>query len=133
MSKIAATSLKSRPLAAIVDEYYAAREERYELQRKADKMKKSEEELKELIIESLRKSKGTTGVAGRLASAQLVKKEKVIVEDWDDVVKFVKKHNAFDLFQRRLSDEAVKVRWEQGVAIPGVNKLKLDDLSISKL
>lgn len=124
---------KGRPLAAVVDDYYTMREERYALQRKADAMKKNEEALKEAILKELRASRNTTGISGKVASVQLVTKEKVIAEDWGLIHDYILKNDAFDLVQRRLSDEAVKSRWELGESVPGVNKLKIQDLSVSKV
>jgi hypothetical protein len=121
------------PLAAIVDKYYDARETRYKIQRELKVMEEQEKWMRNFIIESLQKTKGTTGIAGKLAKVLLVDKEKIIAEDWAAVDAYVIKNKATDLYQRRLSDEAVKERWERKEKIPGISKLHVQDLSVSKL
>ena len=130
MSKTAA---KTRPLSALVDELYNMQKDRYDLQNKAKAMKKAEDALEATIISALESSENTTGIAGKFASAQLVTKEKLVAEDWDAVWKYIVKNKAYDLVQRRLSDEAVKARLNEGEVVPGVQKMRITDLSLSKL
>jgi hypothetical protein len=134
MAKLEAkTSWKKLPLAAIADEYYSKREERYKIQRELKKMEELEKEMRAHIIEKLAASKGTSGVSGKLASVLLVDKEKIVAEDWALIDAYAVKTKSTDLYQRRLSDEAVKERWEKGVKIPGIAKMHIQDLSVSKL
>lgn len=132
MSKTAAKT-KGRPLAALVDEIYTIREERYDLQRSVKTLKSREDKLEEEVIKELLASKSTTGVAGKVALASLVKKEKLTVEDWDAFYKYVDKNKAWELLQRRLSDEAARERMNDGKIIPGVQKMQIYDLSVTKV
>ena len=110
------------------------REERYALQRKVKEMGKAEDTLEqEYYLDALVASKSTTGVAGKVALASLVDKEKLVVEDWDELYKYIYKHKAWELLQRRLGEEAAKERLNDGLVIPGVQKMKLKDLSLSKV
>lgn len=126
-------SKKAPPLAKLVDQLYEKQQLRYKLQNEAKKMKKDEEELEASIIAALAASDFTTGVSGKIAYAQMVEKEKIVAEDWDEIYKYVLKNKAFELLQRRLSDEAVKDRWNNDDIVPGIGKIRIKDLSLKKL
>lgn len=67
------------------------------------------------------KEAGTTSFSG--LGIQISMRDSTVpqVVDWEKVYRFVKKNNAFDLFQRRLSSSAWKDRMEDRKApIPGV-------------
>lgn len=74
------------------------------------------------------------GVIGKLATAKIVSKTIPTVEadKWPEVYEYVRKNKAFDLLQRRLNAAAVKARWEEGEAIPGVGKFIKKDISLTK-
>ena len=131
-----ATKKKEVPLpkqpAACADLLYTTREERLALQKKVDELKALESRIKEFFIDTLPKSQAT-GVAGKLARVTVVQKSSPMVEDWEAFYTYVKKNNAFDLMQRRLSDTAVKERWEDGKTIPGVGVNHYVDISMNKV
>ena len=124
---------KARPLAVMVDEYYAKRIARLDAQKKVDAMDAEEKKIKAEIIDALKATKNTTGIAGKVASVQLVDKESLVVEDWDALYRYILKNKAFELLQRRLGDAAAKERLNDGKVIPGVNRMHFKDLSLSKL
>ena len=43
-----------------------------------------------------------------------------VATDWAAILDFVTATQSLDLLQRRLTESAVKARWDAGVAIPGV-------------
>jgi hypothetical protein len=53
------------------------------------------------------------------------------VNDWEEVYKYIKANDAFDLLQRRLTETAVKLRWDDGIRLPGIETLRVYDVSIS--
>jgi hypothetical protein len=118
-------------LAAQVDALYKTRQERLKLNKQADALEKEEKALKESIIAELSKSKTTKAIGGRLATATLVTKQKLVAEDWELVYKYIAKNDAFELLQKRLSDPAVIERMEAGKTIPGITKINIDDISVS--
>jgi hypothetical protein len=91
-----------------------------------------EKALKLHIIDNLPKSKAS-GIAGKLARVSVIIKEVPQVKDWKKFYAYVKKHGAFDLMQRRLSEGAIKDRWEDGKKIPGVESFKVVSVSMNKL
>jgi hypothetical protein len=46
---------------------------------------------------------------------------------------YVRRNNAFELMQRRLSDTAVRDRWEAGQEIPGVAHFNKIEVSCVKV
>jgi hypothetical protein len=118
--------------AACADLLYTTREQRLALQKQVDELKALETRLKEFFIDTLPKSQAT-GVAGKLARVTVVQKTSPIVEDWEAFYAYVKKNNAFELMQKRLSDTAVKERWEDGKTIPGVTVNHYVDVSLNKV
>ena len=122
---------KPLSLAAKVDAMYNTRQQRLKLNKEADKLEKEEKALKEEIVAELSKSKTTKAIGGKLATATLVTKQKLVAEDWELVYKYITKNNAFELLQKRLSDPAVIERMEAGKTIPGITKINIDDISLS--
>lgn len=121
-----------KALGACADRLYELRQKRLEEQKKVDLIEAEEKALKEHIIQNLPKSEAS-GVAGKLARVTVVTKEIPQVEDWDAFYKYVKKTGNFDLLQRRLTDAAVKERWEAGKEIPGVKHFQVVSVSINKV
>jgi hypothetical protein len=121
-----------KALGTCVDKLYSLRQQRLAKQKEVDKLEAEEKALKEHIINTLPKSE-STGIAGKLARATIVKKEIPQVHDWDRFYKFVLKTKHFDLLQRRLADTAVKERWDAGEEIPGVEAFQAVTVSLNKV
>lgn len=121
-----------KAMGACADRLYELRNKRLEEQKVVDAIEAEEKALKEHIIQNLPKSEAS-GVAGKLARVTVVTKEVPQVEDWDTFYKYVKKTGQFDLMQRRLTDAAIKERWENGKEIPGVKHFQAVSVSINKV
>lgn len=119
-------------LAQAVDSYYETREARLALDKQAAAMKKKESELKEFLINNISKSEAT-GVCGKLMRATLTTKSEPTAEDWPAIYKYVAKHKAFDLLQRRLSTPAVMERWNDDKQVDGVGKIIVIGVSLTHL
>lgn len=119
-------------LAQTVDEYYEVRQLRLEKDREAAELKKKESELKEFLIDNISKS-DASGVAGKLMRATLQSKTEPTPEDWSLIHKYILKTKSFDLLQLRLSVPAVVERWNDDVSIPGVGRIQVISISLSKL
>ena len=98
-------------LARLVDELYATRAARYLLQQQAARKKEREGEIRKALIVALPKF-GATGLAGKLARAQLESEPIFVVEDWAKFYKYVQKTGEFELLQRRLAEGALAERAE---------------------
>lgn len=121
-----------KALGACADKLFELRNKRLEMQKTVDVVAAEETALKNYIIENLPKSEAS-GVAGKLARVTVVTKQVPQVKDWDAFYKYVKKTGQFDLMQRRLTDAAIKERWEAGKEIPGVEHFNAVSVSINKV
>lgn len=121
-----------KALGACADKLFELRNKRLAEQKKVDEIAAEESALKNHIIENLPKSEAS-GVAGKLARVTVVTKQIPQVKDWDAFYKYVKKTGSFDLMQKRLTDAAIKERWEAGKEIPGVEHFNAVSVSINKV
>jgi hypothetical protein len=123
--------LKTKP-GAIVDHLYNLRAERLQLQKAVDELKSEQKRIEDYLINTLTKEE-LSKLAGKVASVTLTKSEQANVIDWLPFQAYVKKHGAFELYQKRVSIEAVRERWAQGKEIPGLERFIALSLSINKL
>jgi hypothetical protein len=114
------------------DLYAEVRELRLAMQKIVDAVKERETEIKEHIINELPKSQNT-GAAGKRYRAQVVTKDVPTLKDWDALTAYMTRTGRFDLIYKRLADKPVKDLWEAGEAVPGVEKFKAVDVSITKI
>lgn len=119
-------------LARLADEYAETKDLRLKLEKEAEEVKKKESELRQALIDNIDKS-DATGVAGKKVRITIVSKKKPTVTDWDALWTHIRRRGDYDLVQRRLSDTAVKARWEEGKEIPGVEAFNVLDLSVSRV
>jgi hypothetical protein len=52
-----------------------------------------------------------------------------VITDWSKLETYIREYNAVDLLQKRLTPTAVRLRWEDGIAIPGVERYEETKLS----
>jgi hypothetical protein len=116
-----------KALGACADKLFELRNKRLSEQKKVDEIASEE-----TAIENLPKSEAS-GVAGKLARVTVVTKQVPQVKDWDAFYKYVKKTGSFDLMQKRLTDAAIKERWEAGKEVPGVEHFNAVSVSINKV
>lgn len=121
-----------KTLALCADELYKTREARLALQKQVDELTSRESAIKEHLINNLPKS-DASGVAGKLARVTIVTKVIAQVKDWDKLYAYIKKNNAFEFLQRRLTDTAIKERWDNGKEVPGVEPFNAVTVSINKV
>lgn len=121
-----------KALGACADKLYELKQKRLDMQKAVDVVEAEEKALKEHIINNLPKSEAS-GVAGKVARVTVVTKEIPQVKDWEAFYKYVKKTGQFDLLQRRLTDAAIKERWENGKEIPGVEHFNATAISLNKV
>jgi hypothetical protein len=131
MAKEAAFKLP-KTLAACADLLYSIRESRLALNRQAEELETQEKLIKEHLINTLPKSEAS-GVAGKLARVTIVTKLVPQTSDSDALHAYIKKTGDWDLLQGRLSDKAVRLRWEAGKTVPGVEAFQTVSVSINKV
>jgi len=121
-----------KSMAVCADKLYELRNKRLAAAKIVAEMEEEEKALKAYIIDNLPKSEAS-GAAGKVARVTIVSKEVPQVNDWEAFHAYVKKNNAFELLQKRLSDTAINERWEAGKTIPGVGKFNVTSVSLNKV
>lgn len=128
--------LKGGPIPETVgrtaDLYAEVRQLRLDMQREVDEIQARESELREHIINNLSAS-DDTGASGLKYRAQIKKKTKPKANDWSKIHEYIVENDRFDLLQKRLADKAVMDCLEEGIKIPGVEKIHIPDVSITKI
>ncbi len=119
-------------LATCADALYEATQARYKLQHQAKALEELETQLEEYLKAELPKRK-ETGVSGSMARIQLNPSSKAIVGNWDKFYAYVKKHNAFDLLQRRLNEGAYKERADNKEWVPGITQMEYTKVSCTAI
>lgn len=118
------------------DLYHDVRELRLLMEKEVEAIKSRETEIQEWIINNLSKS-DDTGAAGLRYRAQVRSETKPQVNEeqggWKALWAFIAKNNRFDLLQKRLGEKAVADMWDAGETVPGVAKVHVPKLSITKI
>jgi hypothetical protein len=118
-------------LGECADQLYRLREKRALLEKHVDAIKVEEGVLREHLINTLPLSKAE-GIVGKAARAVIIQKVIPQVQDWAKFYKYILKHKAFELLQRRPSDVAIKERWDSTLQVPGVVPFKVKIVSVTK-
>lgn len=114
------------------DEYSVIRAQRLFMEKIVEQVAGREAEIREHIIANLSKS-DDTGAAGKKYRAQIVMKDVPKLNDWTKLTDFIAETGRFDLIQKRLGEKAVLDMMEQGEDVPGVEKMKIPTVSITKI
>lgn len=109
----------------------AAREARLAKQKEVEELEIKEKKLKQEVIAALSKSKNKA-VSNGERLFQLKTTMEPVAEDWAALYEHVRKTGEFELLFRRINPASVKERWEQGLTVPGVNKIPVETLSDTK-
>lgn len=117
--------------AELVNAFLAVREQRLMADKTAADLKSQETEFKTQIIHRMQDGK-LTSLGGNNGITTLQIKKKPQAQDWTLVWEFIRERNAFHLLHKRLTEEAVKEYWSEGIPIPGVIEVDIYDLTISK-
>lgn len=119
-----------KSMGACADLLFDVRQQRLTAQKVVDEFKEQEKLLTDHIIDNL--PKGDRGAIGKHHQVSVYTDAIPRAADWDAIYKFIKRNNAFELLQRRLSDTAVKERWDDGKQIPGVESFNVVKVSLTK-
>lgn len=101
-------------------------EERKEADRQAKVLKKEEDELIAYAICRMHQL-GYLSYHG----ADIVQVDKFYISDYSQLEEYIVQNRATDLLQKRLTESAVKLRMEDGIAIPGVGVMTEEKLKLS--
>jgi hypothetical protein len=116
----------------MIDALYETREERLELERTANMLKKVETQLSDDIIKGLSDVDLKAGRGDR-ANFSFKKEEVPNVTNWPVLFKFVATTNEFGLLQKRISIPVWKsFKEENELIIPGTEVFELTKVSLTK-
>ena len=121
-----------KSLAACADLYYELKQKRLDADKVAAKLKAEETVLFHHLVNNL-STGDATGAQGKVARATIVIDESYNLTDYDKAWAWAVKNKAPDLFQKRLSKEAVELRVAAGKKIPGIEKVLVKKISLAKL
>lgn len=121
-----------KTLAECADALYRVRQERLVFAKQLETYKAMEGALREHLIDNLPKGKAS-GIAGKVARASIEVKPIPVVEDWAKTWAYIVRTKSYDLVQRRINEDAVKQRWENKVAIPGIGRFNDKRVSLEKI
>lgn len=121
-----------KALAEAVDLYKTTRDLRLAEQKRVDEIAEQEKLLKQHIIDTLPKSQAN-GIAGKLARAEITKRNVPIIEDERKFFAYAHRKGNEDLVKESMVVSAVQARWEAGKAVPGIGTFTVVNLSLTTL
>lgn len=116
----------------IIDSLHSLREKKRGLEAEIKKIEDQYHEAEEQLMARF-DSEGVTQSRGKAASCSITVSVSGNVTDWDAFNAFVKKKGYFHLYQKRLSDPALREIWEQNKSIPGVEPFSKRRLNVRSL
>lgn len=118
-------------LGRVGDLYAEVRQLRLDMEKDVEVVRARESELREHLIDNLSKS-DDTGAVGLTHRVMVRTKTKPKVEDWDAFYDYVSKSGRFDLLQKRIAERAILDMDEAGEIPPGVGRIHVPELSLTK-
>lgn len=125
---------KQADLGSEIDKLDTLRKDRQTKNQALEAAKKAEREQHEKVIELL-KGQRLDKASGQAITASIQRSEVTQVDDWGKVETFAKRNNALHIFQRRLSEPAIRefVQHRNGKPIPGTKMVEVEKLSVTSI
>lgn len=99
--------------------------------KKLEKLEKKYKEEESSLMDNIPKQ-DLDGALGKIAMAKINTLVVGNVTDWDQVYKFIKRTNGFDLLNKAFNNKAYRDRLENNKKVPGVKPVKVHKLSLTK-
>lgn len=124
----------TRPVAtgALIDEYWAVREEKRRLEADIKEAETRIEAIEKALMEKMDKE-GIDKATGRKATASITTNVVADVQDWDALWPYIAKNKLWHLVQKRVSDPAYRELLELGKKVPGVAPFAKRKLNLRSL
>ncbi len=122
-----------KSMGACADLLFELKEKRLAADKVAAELKAQETALSNHIIDNL--DKESTGAIGKHHKVRVLVKQKPQIKDFEKLAAWVKKTGRFDVFQRRLSEQAIMDTLAQpkNKGVPGVELFNAVTLSLTKV
>ncbi len=114
------------------DAYHEIRELRLAMDKDVKKIKARETEIHNHILDNLSAS-DDTGAAGLKYQAQIKTDEKASADDWEEIYDYISDNDRFDMLGKSLNQKAIKEMWDNDMKVPGVKKVNVKSVSITKI
>ena len=129
------TALKTRPLpvGTVIDQLWAAREEKRKLEEQVKEISTTITDIEEQLMERM-DAEGMDKATGKKGSVSITTNVVANVTDWDELYPYIAKNKYWHLLQRRASDPGFRELWDAGKKTPGVQpfvKKKLNLRSVA--
>lgn len=118
--------------AACADLLYQARAARLLVQKNVDAIAALESELKAHLIAAAA-AKKATGFRGKLALFTCEKVEQPVVSNWDKLWPWIVKNKVYAAVQKRINTECISEHLLAGEKVPGIDKIFVDKVSVTKV
>ncbi len=117
----------------VIANYFALREKRLALNRQADELEQQEKDILYAWSKDFEDS-GEKAVSevGTDFTLKATRKDVTVVVDWTTVLDHIRETGEVDLLQKRLTESAVKARWDSGKEVPGVDKTHKWDVKVTR-
>lgn len=122
-----------KTLAAAADKLYAVREARLAADKVIAELKAVESALREHLINELPLS-DALGVTGKLVNATITSRPVASIRDHAKFQAWAKRKGNEDCLKIKIDCdlEAIRLRWEQGKQVPGVERVNVKNVSLTK-
>lgn len=118
-------------LGEAIDTLYQARAARLAMAKEVKELQVKEAQAKTEVLSLLIES-GLAKASGKLATAGITTEDVPYIKDWDQVYKYIKENDRFDLLQKRIGVVAWRDLFKDGVLVPGTEAAVDVDLSLTK-
>ena len=108
----------------------SVRKQRLSLQREADLLEQKEKALQNYLINDM-VGKDLDVLTDGEDQVVLVTSVEPVATSWPKLLDYIIANEAVDLLQKRLTASAVKLRWRDGEAIPGIEKTEKHTLKFN--
>lgn len=119
-----------KSMGACADLLFETRQKRLDADKVAAGLKTQEQAIIDHIIVTM--PADSSGGVGKHHTAKIEKKTKYNVTDWSSYWAYVAKNKAWDLLQKRIGEQALQARIEDGKTVPGVEKFFVKTISLTK-
>lgn len=109
-------------------EVCAITEERLGHDRASKKLKTTEDNLKASLIKAMQDA-GLKVIETPKVYIGVTQHQKPVIMDWSLLEVWIRENNAVDMLQKRLTESAVNLRWDEGIQVPGVGIQKTDKVT----
>jgi hypothetical protein len=114
-----------------IDMMFSLRESKRELEAKIKTLNETYDALEAHLTSNFDKA-GLDGARGKFATASIKRTTVADVTDWDAYFKYIARTKSWDLIQKRASITALRLRWDDKKAVPGVEPKTLETISLVK-